>query len=248
MRMATWGFWEWLTYGCIAVAALMMAVDQGAQRSGSARKFLGPLIQSALWAFAPFALILLSAVLILGHVLSSSVPETKPAPVASAPVPDAKPTPVASAPVPVTKPAPVASAPVPDAKPTPAASALGNIWAQSELTEPIELNKQTNQDIRQYAYTVKQHLDDFTSQYYHDVNTLSGSEEQIASARLALDEKLNREFRQQYEPKVIRLDLELARCLKIDNSRDMSFSPGLINATRIGYVGYLLVYTANQLS
>jgi hypothetical protein len=229
MRMATWGFWEWLTYGCIAIAALMMAVDQGAQRSGSARKFLAPLIQSAWWAFAPFALILLSAVLILGHVLFSSVPDTKPASVASAPIPDAKPT-------------PVAPAPVPDAKPTPVAPAPVNILAQSTLTEPIELNEQTNQDIRQYAYTVKQHLDYFVSQYYHDVGTLTGPEEQIASARLALDEKLNRDFRQQYETKVIRL----ANRLKID-SRDMSFSPGLISAVRIGAVGYLLVYSANRL-
>jgi hypothetical protein len=226
--MATWGFWEWLTYGCIAIAALMMAVDQGAQRSGSARIFLAPLIQSALWAFAPFALILLSAVLILGHVLFSSVPDTKPVLVASAPVPDARPT-------------PVSPAPVPDAKPTPVAPV--NISAQSTLTEPIDLNEQTNQDIRQYAYTVKQRLDGFVNQYYRDVAALSGSEEQIASARLALDEKLNRDFRQQYEAKVS----HLARRLKIDNRRDMSFSLGLINAARIGYVGYLLVDTANQL-
>jgi hypothetical protein len=234
MHMASWGFFEWLTYGCIAIPALMMAVDQGAKRSGVTRRFIGSLIQSSLWGFTPFALILTSAFLILWHVLFASVP-------------DAKSTPVASAPVSETKPIPVASAPVPDAKPTPVAPAAVNISAQSALAEPIELNEQTNQDIRQYAYTVRQHLDDFVNKYYRDVNTLSGSDEQIASARLALDEKLNRDFRQQYEPKIIQLGLELARRLKIDNSREISFSSGRVSATRIGDVGYSLLQSANQL-
>ena len=56
--MVAWGFWEWLTYGCIAIAALMIALDQGVRQSSTAREFLGSIVQSSLWAFTPFVLIL----------------------------------------------------------------------------------------------------------------------------------------------------------------------------------------------
>ena len=214
--MASWGFWEWLTYGCIAISAIMLSVYQGVQRSGNASKFPGSVVQSPLWAYTPFSLMLLSAVLILLNLLFAAVPGPNLSKVAAAPVPEIK--------------SQVATASVP-----------------TPLTEPSELDEQTNQDIREYTYAVNQRLHDFTYQYFSDMIHLTGSADQIAAAKLVLDEKLNRDFRQQYEAKITRLDVELARRLKIDNSRYKSFPPGRIDASTIEVAGYYLITLANKL-
>jgi hypothetical protein len=205
--MPAWGFWEWLTYGCIAIAAIMIALDQGVRQSSTAREFLGSIAQSSVWAFTPFLLILLSAAIILWHWLSPPILEKPPEVIAP----------------------PVSSHSQPTAAP---------------VSAP---NQQTNQDIRQSAYVLNQRLHDLQIKYIRDEENLSGSPDQVALARLELDEKLNRDFRQQFEADLIRLDLDLARRLKIDDSRYASFPPGHIDLGTIGVAGNHLVNLANQL-
>jgi hypothetical protein len=233
MRMASWGFWEWLTYGCIAVAAMMIAIDQGVQRSDVARKFLGSIVRSPLWAFTPFSLILLSAALILWHVLSASVPATPPNQV--------------TVPVPAMKSAEVGTAPVGASQSSQLTAIPADNSAQVEVNEPNDLNEETNQDVRQYAYIVDQGLEELTKQYYHDFTAVSGTVDKVASNKLALAEKLNRDFRQKYEQKIIRLNSELARRLKINDASRISFSSNRIDAVAIEQVGYNLIQLANQL-
>jgi hypothetical protein len=62
--MANWGFWEWLTYGCIAVAAIILALDAAVKQSPDLNTRFGANLANRTWAFTPFALILVSAVVI----------------------------------------------------------------------------------------------------------------------------------------------------------------------------------------
>jgi len=143
-------------------------------------------------------------------------------------------------------------APLPEIKPPVLAAPAHPVSSpvQSAITEPSELTEQTNEDVRKYTYVISQRLHDFTHQYYDDVTHLTGSADQIAIAKLTLDEKLNRDFRQQYEPQILRLDAELSRrlkILKINDSAHISIPPGLIDASTIGQWGFHLVKLANQL-
>jgi hypothetical protein len=74
--MAEWGFWEWLTYGCIGIAALMLALDAAVKQSPDLNARFGRLLASRLWAFTPFALILVSAVVIAVQHLSHPKSDT----------------------------------------------------------------------------------------------------------------------------------------------------------------------------
>jgi hypothetical protein len=110
-----------------------------------------------------------------------------------------------------------------------------------------DLKEQTNQDIRQSAYVLSQELTELLRQYYRDQENIAGSVDQVASAKLELDEKLNRDFRQQYEPDMLKLDVELARRLSINDHNFTSFPSGLIGAGAIGNFSDHLVRLANQL-
>jgi hypothetical protein len=112
---------------------------------------------------------------------------------------------------------------------------------------PDQMNEATNQDIRQFAYLLNQIFMTLGAQYFEERNRITGSADQIASAELALDERINRDFRQTYEGDFLKLDAELARRLKIDDKWYTSFSPGLISIGKIGNAGDHLVYLANQL-
>lgn len=65
--MPGWSFWEWLTYACIGIAALVIAFDQGVKLS-KARERFATLIGSPIWAFAPIALFLSVQLLLPGYV------------------------------------------------------------------------------------------------------------------------------------------------------------------------------------
>jgi hypothetical protein len=76
--MRDWGFWEWLTYLCIVIAALTIAFDQGLKLS-KARERFAALIESTNWAVAPFILILVSAVgIVRRHIPPFSAPIHRP--------------------------------------------------------------------------------------------------------------------------------------------------------------------------
>lgn len=112
---------------------------------------------------------------------------------------------------------------------------------------PDQINEVTDQDIRQSAYLLNQNLKELDRQYYNEQIRITGSTDQVASEQLALDEKLNREFRQQYEADFLKLDAELARRLKIDDDRYKSFPSERISAGVISNAGDHLVRLANQL-
>jgi hypothetical protein len=63
--MQSWGFWEWLTYSSIGVAAVILAADAALKGSPDVARSMSGLLSNRIWGFAPLALISLSAVLIL---------------------------------------------------------------------------------------------------------------------------------------------------------------------------------------
>lgn len=65
--MSYWGFWEWLTYVCIGIAALVLATDQAVKGSPTMIAHFSGLLKSPYWNYAPLVLIAISALLILGH-------------------------------------------------------------------------------------------------------------------------------------------------------------------------------------
>jgi hypothetical protein len=107
--------------------------------------------------------------------------------------------------------------------------------------------KPTNQDIRQSAYLLNQIFRNLGTRYFDEQKRITGSANQIALAQLALDERINRDFRQTYEADFMNLDVVLAGRLKIDDNRYKSFPSGLISIGEIGNAGEHLVYLANQL-
>jgi hypothetical protein len=206
--MPGWSFLDWVAYGGIAIAAAMQALDQGIRRSSTPPRLVVSLTKTSFWAYTPFFAILLSAAIIVWHLLSPPIPETKPPEVTEPPV---------------------------------------SAHSQPMTALPSQLSELTNQDIRQWAYVFYQRLHDLEIQYVRNKDNLTGSADQVASATLALDEKLNREFRQQYESDVLRLDLELAGRLKIDDSRNASIPTGRLDLGKIKILGSHLVNLANQL-
>ena len=109
------------------------------------------------------------------------------------------------------------------------------------------ITEENDQDIRQSAYLLNQILKELGIQYFKEQNHITGSTDQAASEQLTLDEKINREFRQQYEADFIKLDAELARRLKIDDAQYKSFPSERISAEVIWNAGDHLVHLANQL-
>jgi hypothetical protein len=58
--MRDWGFFEWLAYAVMFVAAIIMAVDQGLKLSPDLLTYFSWLVSSNYWAFSPLVLILLA--------------------------------------------------------------------------------------------------------------------------------------------------------------------------------------------
>lgn len=63
--MSSWSFWDWLTYTCIGVAALVLALDQAIKGSPLLLGDLSGFLAKPSWSYAPLALIGLSGVLLL---------------------------------------------------------------------------------------------------------------------------------------------------------------------------------------
>lgn len=63
--MRSWKFWDWTSYGALAVATFMTAFDSALKNSSALAKLLPGLSENALWAFTPATLVVAaSAVLI----------------------------------------------------------------------------------------------------------------------------------------------------------------------------------------
>jgi len=67
--MSNWGFWGWLSYICIGISAIMIAVDKAVKGSPEMLKRLSGLLSSALWNYAPLMLIGISAIFLILHQL-----------------------------------------------------------------------------------------------------------------------------------------------------------------------------------
>ena len=63
--MSSWSFWDWLTYTCIAIAALILALDQAIKGSPLLLGNLSGILAKPSWNYAPLGLIGLSGVLLL---------------------------------------------------------------------------------------------------------------------------------------------------------------------------------------
>jgi hypothetical protein len=63
--MSNWSFWDWLTYTCIGVAALVLALDQAIKGSPVVLGSLSGLLARSTWNYAPLALIGLSSILLV---------------------------------------------------------------------------------------------------------------------------------------------------------------------------------------
>jgi hypothetical protein len=67
--MADWGFWEWVAYAVLFVAAIILAADQGIKLAPDLSGSLRWLLASPWWAFAPLALILLATGILVSREL-----------------------------------------------------------------------------------------------------------------------------------------------------------------------------------
>jgi len=58
-----WGLWEWIAYGCIWVAAIMLAINTGFRESPA----MTPphFLDTRLWGFTPLALLIISGVIMV---------------------------------------------------------------------------------------------------------------------------------------------------------------------------------------
>lgn len=64
-RMKEWGFWEWVAYGVLLVAALIVAADTGFKTSPSLSHYLPEFIESAWWGFSPATLVVVGTVILI---------------------------------------------------------------------------------------------------------------------------------------------------------------------------------------
>jgi hypothetical protein len=72
-----WGFWEWLSYTCIAIAAIILAVDQAVKGSSTTTSYLTGIAGGPIWNYAPAFLVGLSAILIVAQRLGWVGSKTK---------------------------------------------------------------------------------------------------------------------------------------------------------------------------
>jgi hypothetical protein len=224
--MANWSFFDWLTYGCIGIAAFMTALDQGVRQSAAEPSFITKVVKSRLWSFTPFGLILISAALLLVRLFFPLSPASAIS--------------VASEP-PIVAPPPNTS--------------YNSVNKDAELHRPPlqhipiigDLKEKSNQDVRKMAYVLNQELTELQINHIQDREKLKGSPNSVAIATLDLDEQLNDDFRQQFEPGFLKLNAELDRRLNISADRYTALPPERIDSGDIGNAGSHLIALANRL-
>ena len=65
--MSSWGFWEWVAYAMLLVAALILAADQGLKLAPDLMSKMTSIVSSPIWAFAPLGLILVATGILVGR-------------------------------------------------------------------------------------------------------------------------------------------------------------------------------------
>ena len=63
--MKRWGFWDWVTYSCVGVAAIALAVDQAIKGSPRLVGQFSALLDVPAWSYLPLILMVISACVML---------------------------------------------------------------------------------------------------------------------------------------------------------------------------------------
>jgi hypothetical protein len=63
--MRHWAFWEWVAYGCLLVAALIMAAETGFKTEPDVMAHLPSFFESQLWGFSPAALVVFATLILI---------------------------------------------------------------------------------------------------------------------------------------------------------------------------------------
>ena len=90
-------------------------------------------------------------------------------------------------------------------------------------------------------------MEAIATNYAAERSKITGSVDEVALAQLSLDDKVDREFRREYEDSFLKLEALLANRLKIDDTRYKSFLSGRISIGDIAFAGTHLVDLANRL-
>jgi hypothetical protein len=64
-----WGFWDWVAYICIAIAAVMMAFDAAVKSSANLTSIFSFIVDNRLWQFTPAVAVVISAIIIAAERL-----------------------------------------------------------------------------------------------------------------------------------------------------------------------------------
>jgi hypothetical protein len=75
--MRHWTFWEWVAYGALFIAAMVVAADTGVRISPELAVHLPPFIHGVIWGTAPLAFVLLATtILVLREFFFKKHPST----------------------------------------------------------------------------------------------------------------------------------------------------------------------------
>jgi hypothetical protein len=69
--MRGWRLWDWITYSCFFVAAVILAADTGVRVSPELGGHIPAFVGGSLWGFAPLILFLVGTVILLARKLKS---------------------------------------------------------------------------------------------------------------------------------------------------------------------------------
>lgn len=67
--MRRWTFWEWVSYACLFMAAMIMAADTGVKQAPELVNYLPAFIHGPIWGFAPLFFVLAATILLVMHEL-----------------------------------------------------------------------------------------------------------------------------------------------------------------------------------
>jgi hypothetical protein len=63
--MRHWSFWEWVAYGALFVAAMIIAADTGVRIAPDLAEYSPAFVHGAIWGFAPFVLVIVATIILL---------------------------------------------------------------------------------------------------------------------------------------------------------------------------------------
>jgi hypothetical protein len=65
--MSHWGYWDWIAYTALFIAAVILAADTGFKSAPRVMDRLPKLFRSGWWGFAPLVLVVVSTIILLGR-------------------------------------------------------------------------------------------------------------------------------------------------------------------------------------